>query len=102
MRSSSPRIVGRARRAVTAPWSELACYDPSMPLYEYVCKECRHPFEALVLGDEKPQCPACMGTSLEKQFSLFATSNNDAATYQPPGPCGTCGDPRGQGSCATG
>lgn len=89
------------QRFRSSPRCENACYDLRMPVYEYVCKECKHPFEALVLGEEKPRCPACMGTSLEKQFSLFATSNNDATTYQPPGPCGTCGDPRGQGSCTT-
>ena len=29
-----------------------------MPLYEYVCEECQHPFEALVFGDAQPEFAA--------------------------------------------
>jgi putative FmdB family regulatory protein len=41
-----------------------------MPLYEYVCASCRHPFEALVYGDEQAECPQCKGRELERQLSL--------------------------------
>ena len=30
-----------------------------MPIYEYICKECHHQFEALVYGKEKAECPKC-------------------------------------------
>jgi len=30
-----------------------------MPIYEYVCKDCEKPFEALVYGSEKASCPHC-------------------------------------------
>ncbi len=30
-----------------------------MPIFEYVCLECDHGFEALVYGEEKAQCPKC-------------------------------------------
>ena len=41
-----------------------------MPMYEYVCKKCDHPFEALVLGDETVECPECHSLKLEKVFSV--------------------------------
>jgi hypothetical protein len=31
--------------------------DARMPLYEYVCRDRRHGFEALVLGADVPSCP---------------------------------------------
>ena len=30
-----------------------------MPIFEYVCKECDHQFEALVYGKQKAECPKC-------------------------------------------
>lgn len=43
-----------------------------MPIYEYVCNQCHHPFEALVRGDEKPECPHCGSSKLNKQFSVLS------------------------------
>jgi len=71
-----------------------------MPVFEYVCAGCGHAFEALVYGSEHAVCPECEGTDLEKQFSTFGTQG-DARAERPPGACGTCGDPRGPGSCST-
>ena len=71
-----------------------------MPIFEYVCRDCDHSFETLVTRDRQPVCPACHGQSLEKQLSVFAVSaKSDAAPAIAAGPCGTCGDPRGAGSC---
>jgi putative FmdB family regulatory protein len=70
-----------------------------MPVYEYVCQDCGHAFEALVFGSERPHCPTCEGARLEKQFSTFATSAEEAPRPVP-GPCGSCGDPGGPGACA--
>jgi putative FmdB family regulatory protein len=91
-----------------------------MPLFEYACRGCGHRFEELVRGSEQPACPRCAGADLEKLLSTFAMSRAsggpDAGADWPsagpfPGPfsgplsgggaCGTCGDPRGPGSCAT-
>lgn len=73
----------------------------SMPLYEYACKTCAHQFELLVRTSEVPACPACHGTALERKFSVFAAHTGAApARAAAPGPCGTCGDPRGPGSCS--
>jgi len=69
-----------------------------MPIYEYHCRGCGHDFETLVRGSEIPACARCSGEDLEKKLSVFA-----APASQPefaPGPCGTCGNPNGPGSCA--
>ncbi len=76
----------------------------AMPVYEYVCSGCGHAFEALIYGEERPACPECEGTELEKQLSSFSTRGaTESATRPaalPPGACGTCGDPRGPGACS--
>jgi putative FmdB family regulatory protein len=73
-----------------------------MPLYEYACKACRHEFEALVRNADAPECPACHGHELERRLSVFAAHTAGAAPKftATPGACGTCGDPRGPGSCS--
>ena len=75
-----------------------------MPIFEYVCKECGHQFEALVMssrGSQRPECPSCKGSRLEQLLSTFAVGPSKGPTSSPsPGPCGSCGDPRGPGSCS--
>ena len=72
-----------------------------MPIFEYICKQCNHRFEALVFGDQKPTCPKCQSERLAPQLSVFAVSAKGGPRANPsPGPCGTCGDPRGQGACS--
>ncbi len=41
-----------------------------MPIFDFVCTNCQHQFEALVRGSTAPTCPACNSTSLERQLSL--------------------------------
>ncbi len=77
-----------------------------MPIFEYVCKECQHEFEALVFGKQKAECPKCQSKKLEPQLSVFAVSAKSGATSQPSfsaesaGPCGSCGNARGPGACS--
>ena len=76
-----------------------------MPIFEYVCKECEHEFEALVFGKQKAACPKCQSKKLEPQLSVFAVSTKGGAAFQPSmpataGPCGSCGDARGPGACS--
>jgi len=71
-----------------------------MPVYEYVCRRCDHPFEELVFGGETPACPKCGGDDPEKQFSVFSAGGEPKADAGGPGSCGTCGDPRGPGACS--
>ena len=72
-----------------------------MPIFEYICKECQHEFEALVFGKDKAECPKCHGRKLEPQLSVFAApAKSGASSSMSAGPCGSCGDPRGPGSCS--
>lgn len=76
-----------------------------MPIFEYICKECHHEFEALVYGKEKAACPKCHTKKLEPQLSVFAVSaksSSPSASASPSGGCGSCGDPRGPGACSLG
>ena len=87
-----------------------------MPLFEYICKSCSLKFEQLVTGALTPSCPSCQSRALEKQISVFAVGGRgdgtsgdatsgsadgdfDGLSSDGPGACGTCGDPRGPGSC---
>src|SRR6266568_5981365 len=86
--------------------SGLDRYTQVMPIFEYVCRECRHQFELIVNGNSKVACPSCQSRRLEKQLSVFALNSKANATTNvvrdnlPMGPCGSCGDPRGPGSCS--
>ena len=74
-----------------------------MPIFEYVCRECYHRFEAIVLGSKHAACPKCESKRLDQQISRFAVSGTDKSSSfsaAAPGPCGTCGDPRGPGACS--
>ena len=73
-----------------------------MPILEYVCEDCAHQFETIVLGSREAACPACESKRLERRLSVFAVGGQSAefAAREPFGPCGACGDPRGPGACA--
>ncbi|HLF85147.1 MAG TPA: FmdB family zinc ribbon protein [Blastocatellia bacterium] len=73
-----------------------------MPIFKYVCKECDHGFERLVQSSTVLECPSCKSTTLEKQLSVFSVGGRQQAFERGPasGPCGSCGDPRGPGSCS--
>ena len=73
-----------------------------MPLFEYTCQSCDRRFEHLTRADNVPTCPACNGQALTKHLSTFAVGANGATDrdFSAPGPCGSCGDPRGPGACS--
>jgi putative FmdB family regulatory protein len=74
-----------------------------MPIFEYVCQECQHEFEALVFGRDKAKCPKCQSKKLTPQLSVFAVSAKGSSNASAPrGSCGSCGDPRGPGACSLG
>ena len=63
-----------------------------MPIFEYICQECHHEFEALVFGKDKAECPMCHSKKLEPQLSVFAVSAKGGGSSAPSaGPCGSCG-----------
>ena len=75
-----------------------------MPIFEYVCKQCDHEFEALLYGKQTAECPKCKSKKLEPQLSVFAVAAKSGSSSprhsMPAGPCGSCGDPRGPGACS--
>jgi putative FmdB family regulatory protein len=73
-----------------------------MPIFEYVCRECKHHFEAIVMGSQTPKCPKCESRKLEQQLSRFAVAGAklSSAAESAGGACGSCGDPRGPGACS--
>ncbi len=72
-----------------------------MPIFEYICKNCGKDFEAIIYGAQEPACPKCASTRLEQQLSRFAVVGEKAnGLSSTPGPCGSCGDPRGPGACS--
>lgn len=71
-----------------------------MPIYEYECRGCGNRFEKIVRGAAAPACPTCNSVELERLLSTFAVATGAPRETSAPGPCGTCGDPRGPGSCS--
>jgi putative FmdB family regulatory protein len=72
-----------------------------MPIFEYECRDCHHRFETLVTAARRPACPTCHGEQLDKQLSVFAVGGpRETRAAAAPAPCGSCGDPRGAGSCS--
>jgi len=79
----------------------IALRSEPMPIFEYTCKDCSHEFEALVYGKRKAECPKCRSKRLAPQLSVFAVAAKSGSSASPDvGACGTCGDPRGPGSCS--
>jgi putative FmdB family regulatory protein len=72
----------------------------TVPVYEYVCSRCDRQFEELILGQEQPRCPGCGAAELERILSVVNAGTTNKASVAPSS-CGTCGDPRGPGSCAS-
>ncbi|MCB1049353.1 MAG: zinc ribbon domain-containing protein [Acidobacteria bacterium] len=71
-----------------------------MPLFDFKCCECGKKFEFLVReSGESVTCPQCQATSVTKLVSAFAMAGGKGHVHSGPGPCGSCGDPRGPGSC---
>ena len=73
-----------------------------MPIFEYVCQQCRHQIEAIVLGTQKAACPKSESKRLSQQLSSFAVRGEKSHEPASPsnGACGSCGDPRGPGACS--
>lgn len=70
-----------------------------MPLYDFRCQECRHEFEALVMGGEPATCPQCRSPKLDKLMSGFSVrggareaggSSASKCSGCAGGSCGTC------------
>ena len=71
-----------------------------MPIYEYVCEECKTRFEHLVLrSEQRVACPACGSKRHALQFSVFAApaSAANGKSAEAAFPARSCGC--GAGGC---
>ncbi len=50
-----------------------------MPIFEYRCEQCGNKFEAILFGEQKPECPSCHTGKLEQQLSTFSVSTRSSA-----------------------
>jgi len=54
-----------------------------MPIFEFECSDCQHPFEELVFGSNTDDvlCPSCGSAQVRKKMSTFASkSGSDGAS----------------------
>jgi len=54
-----------------------------MPIFEFECSDCQHPFEELVFGSNTDDvlCPSCGSRQVRKKMSTFASkSGSDGAS----------------------
>jgi len=51
----------------------------AMPIYEYVCRDCRLEFEALLRIDQRPSCQSCGSEQLERLLSVPAAPQRGPA-----------------------
>ncbi|MDR3747088.1 MAG: zinc ribbon domain-containing protein [Acidobacteriota bacterium] len=58
-----------------------------MPIFEYRCEGCGHRFEAILFGEQQPECPQCHTAKLEKQLSTFAVTKSGGSSASTAG-CG--------------
>ena len=67
-----------------------------MPIYSYICKDCKERFDLLIgFGDkdEKSVCKKCGSKNIEKTFSSFgvgSSAQKGKASSESSCPTGTC------------
>ena len=59
-----------------------------MPIFEYRCEGCGHKFEAILFGEQKPECPKCHTAKLEQQLSTFAVAKSSRSSQAAAEGCG--------------
>jgi putative FmdB family regulatory protein len=66
-----------------------------MPIYEYVCQDCKHEFDLLrpmSQADAAMACNACGGENIKRKISnFFAESGGKAVAGMSEPSCGSCG-----------
>lgn len=51
-----------------------------MPIFEYRCIDCGNKFEAILFGEQKPECPKCHAHNLQQQLSTFSVASKSSAS----------------------
>lgn len=55
-----------------------------MPIFEYICTECKNEFEELVFSqDELPPCPKCGANKVTKLMSACAVQTEGSGSDTP-------------------
>jgi putative FmdB family regulatory protein len=67
-----------------------------MPLFEYRCPDCSREFELLIRAQERPACPECNSTRVEKLLSIASAAipgslRLPVGSACPPGDAPPCG-----------
>ncbi len=65
-----------------------------MPLYEFDCDECHHPFDELVRNSEaieRVACPSCGSKHVTKKVSAFAARSNGDSSFPSAASCNPVG-----------
>lgn len=54
-----------------------------MPIYEFVCQDCRENFDKLVriAGEQQVVCPYCGSAQTRKKISLFASKTKGGGAF---------------------
>jgi putative FmdB family regulatory protein len=71
-----------------------------MPLYEYICLDCKTRFDALRSikdADARINCPGCAGERTARQLSVFFAHSDGRLVAQSSSGCAGCSG----GACAT-
>ncbi len=72
-----------------------------MPIYEFICQSCSHPFEAIVPNTvSTASCPSCKSQEVKKILSSFATHGSSSAGHAGSGDSTSCGC--SSGACGAG
>jgi putative FmdB family regulatory protein len=64
-----------------------------MPIYTYICKDCKARFELLVgMTSEKTElkCEKCGSKNIERTFEAFSVGKGGSGSSGPSCPTGTC------------
>lgn len=72
-----------------------------MPIYEYICQECKKEFELIrpmSQADQPIPCTGCGGENVKKKLALFYAQSGGSSLAGTSAPsCGSCSG----GSCST-
>lgn len=69
-----------------------------MPIYEYICDDCKAQFEKIVINKQQEiACPKCSSKKATIQLSVFATGGSGSGSSSPSG-----GFSGGGGGCCGG
>jgi len=64
-----------------------------MPIFEFVCSQCGHPFEELLRSASAMSelvCPACGSPEIKKKLSTFASKTTGGSSFFTSSPSSSC------------